>query len=455
MADSLHGGSAGISGGSRAPRRNLHVNLFLAGTGHHEGSWRHPLADSVGAASADHYIALAVAAEKACLDSIFIADGLCCAIDVEHSMPRNFEPISLLGAIATHTRTIGLIGTMSTTFNEPFNAARQFSSLDHLSNGRAGWNIVTTAEHRAARNFGLPRMPSHEERYGRAAEFLEVAKELWDSWDDRAVLNDVPAGRYADSELIRPVKFQGERFRVAGPLNIARSPQGYPVIVQAGTSEIGQAFAAAHAEVVFSVTYTLAEAQEFYRSFKGKVAAAGRDPSLVKVLPGIVPIIGDTEASAKKRADELNDLIVTARAIAALEERIGFSLAGYSLDEPLPPLPPVDEFPGQRGRYRVIKELAEREKLSIRKIIGRLGGGRGHHTVIGSPEQIADQMEQWFLSEAADGFTVLPPLLPEGLELFAGHVVPELRRRGLMREGYEGHTMRDHYGLPRPSGRAG
>jgi N-acetyl-S-(2-succino)cysteine monooxygenase len=435
------------------PSRHFHINLFLAGTGHHEASWRHPVADPASAATAEHYIALAVTAEKACIDSVFVADGLSRAIDIEHSMPRNFEPMTLLGAIAGRTQHIGLIGTMSTTFSEPFNTARQFASLDHISNGRAGWNIVTTAEERSAHNFGHAQLPSHEERYGRATEFLRVVKDLWDSWDDQAILADTTSGRYGEPQKIRSIQHYGEHFSVVGPLNIARSPQGHPMLVQAGTSTTGQEFAAAHAEVVFAVHQTADEARDFYRTFKTKVAAHGRNPELVKILPGIVPIIGETEAAARKRAEELNELIVTARAIAALEERLGISLSGHSLDEPLPPLPPVEQFPGQQGRYRVIKDMAESDRLTIRQMLSRLGGGRGHYTVVGAPEQVADHMEQWYMSRAADGFTVLPPLLPEGLELFAQHVVPELRRRGLMRREYEGATLREHYGLPRPPGR--
>src|SRR6266545_2018845 len=432
------------------PREHLHINLFMAGTGHHEASWRHPAADPGFAASAAHYITLAKVAEAAALDSVFLADGLSVAVDVRHGMPRNFEPLTLLSAIAASTSQIGLIGTMSTTFTEPFNLARQFASLDHLSGGRAGWNIVTTAEDRSAQNFGMPAMTAHLERYARAAEFVEVVTKLWDSWGDSAVVADHRSGVYAEPARIRTIDHDGSHFRVRGPLNIGRSPQGHPLLVQAGTSEIGQAFAAAHAEIVFAVHQTLDAGQRYYRQFKAKVAEHRRDPDLVKILPGIVPVIGETEAAAHTRARELDELIVPARAIAALEERLGIDLSTHDLDDPLPPLPPAERFTGQRGRYDVIKKLAERERLTLRQMISRLGGGRGHHTVVGAPEQVADRMQQWYDARAADGFTVLPPLLPEGLDLFVQHVAPVLRRRGLLREGYTGRTLREHYGLPRP-----
>ncbi|GII92539.1 LLM class flavin-dependent oxidoreductase [Sinosporangium siamense] len=430
--------------------RRLHLNAFLLNVGHHEAAWRHADSDPSGVTDLRHFQELARTAERGRLDSVFLADGLALWNDVRHGAAGGLEPLTLLSALAAVTEHIGLIATVSTTYNEPFHLARKFASLDHLSGGRAGWNIVTSAGEAEAENFGRER-PAHADRYARADEFLEVVKRLWDSWDDDAIVADRVAGHYADPAKIHPVNHQGGYFKVRGPLTSPRSPQGYPVLVQAGSSEDGKAFAARHAEAVFTAQQTLAEAQEFYADLKSRLAAHGREPYEVKVLPGISPIIGSTEAEARRLEHELSELIIPEYGIKQLSGIFGHDLSGYPLDGPLPDLPPVPD--GQQSRVKLVTDLARRDSLTIRQLLGRLAGGRGHRVVVGTPEQIADQLQEWFGNGAADGFNIMPPLLPSGLTDFVDHVVPELQRRELFRTEYEGSTLRDHYGLPRPAAR--
>ncbi|MEY9964554.1 FMN-dependent oxidoreductase (nitrilotriacetate monooxygenase family) [Streptacidiphilus sp. MAP12-16] len=435
-------------------RRQLHLNLFLMGVGHHEAAWRHPRTDPANLSSLAHFQRLAATAEAAAFDSVFLADG------VEGPDPRqgnawisHFEPFTLLSALAVSTERIGLIGTVSTGFTEPYNLARQFASLDHLSNGRAGWNIVTSAGDRAARNFNRTANQEHAVRYQRAAEYLDVVESLWDSWEDDALVLDRANGVLTDPAKLHEINHSGEHFQVLGPLNIPRGPQGRPLLVQAGSSQDGRGFAAAHAEAVFTAQQTIAEGQEFYSDLKRRAAALGRDPQGIVVLPGIVPVLGSTEAEAKALDQELDELINPARAIATLSTLLNVDLTDHPLDAPLPPLPPLTEINGAKSRFALIRDLAERDGLTLRQLVGRLGGGRGHQVLPGTPEQIADHIEHWFTHGAADGFNIMPPILPEGLDLFAEHVVPLLRERGLFRSGYSGSTLRDHYGLARPANR--
>ena len=435
-------------------RRQLHLNLFLMGVGHHEAAWRHPRTDPANLSSLAHFQRLAATAEAAAFDSVFLADG------VEGPDPRranawigHFEPFTLLSALAVGTERIGLIGTVSTGFTEPYNLARQFASLDHLSGGRAGWNIVTSAGDRAARNFNRSANQEHAVRYQRAAEYLEVVRSLWDSWEDDALLLDRANGRLTDPSKLHEIQHSGEHFQVLGPLNIPRGPQGHPLLVQAGSSADGRGFAAANAEAVFTAQQTLEEGQEFYGDLKRRAAALGRDPDGIVVLPGIVPVLGSTEAEAKALDQELDDLIDPARAVGTLSVVLGVDLSDHPLDAPLPPLPPLTEINGAKSRFALIRDLAERDGLTLRQLIGRLGGGRGHQVLAGTPEQVADHIEHWFTHGAADGFNIMPPILPDGLDLFAEHVVPLLRERGLFRHEYTGRTLREHYGLGRPANR--
>jgi N-acetyl-S-(2-succino)cysteine monooxygenase len=433
--------------------RQLHLNAFLMNVGHHEAAWRLPDTDLQANTNIDHYRHLASVAERGTFDSIFFADGPALLGDPKHRPVGGLEPTVLLAALAATTERIGLIATASTTYNEPYNLARRFASIDHISAGRAGWNIVTTAGDQAARNFDRDGQPRHRDRYARAAEFVDVCLGLWDSWEDDAAVGDKAGGIFADESRIHELAHDGEYFRVRGPLDVPRSPQAHPLLVQAGSSEDGKAFAARYAEAVFTAQQTLADGQAFYADLKARTRAAGRDPDTIKILPGIVPVIGGTEAEAKALERELEELIVPAYGLRQLSQMIGVDLTGAALDEPLPELPGEDQIEGAKSRFTLVVELARSERLTVRQLLGRLGGGRGHRTFTGTPEQIADTIEDWFTAGAADGFNVMPPALPSTLEAFVEHVVPELRRRGLFRTAYTGTTLREHYGLARPENR--
>ncbi|MBD3940928.1 LLM class flavin-dependent oxidoreductase [Microbacterium sp. NEAU-LLC] len=434
----------------RAQRR-LHLNAFLMSTGHHEASWRLRESDPHAGTDIAHFVRLAQTAEQAKLDSIFFADSPVLWGSVAKRPTSALEPTVLLAALAVATSRIGLIATASTSYNSPYNLARRFASIDHISGGRVGWNVVTTAGADAARNFGLDAQPLHDDRYARAAEFLDVAEKLWDSWDDDAVLADKAAGVWGDEERVHPVEHTGRYFSVRGPLDIPRSPQGRPVIVQAGSSENGKDLAARYAEAVFTAQQTLEDAQAFYGDLKRRTAAVGRDPESIKILPGIVPVIASTEAEARRRDRELDELIRPEYARNELAGVLGLSPRDLPLDAQLPEdLPSEDAVEGAKSRYTLIVELARREHLTVRELIGRLGGGRGHRTIAGTPEQVADALQTWFDAGAADGFNIMPATLPGGLDDFVDHVVPILRERGLFRAEYEGATLREHYGLARP-----
>jgi FMN-dependent oxidoreductase (nitrilotriacetate monooxygenase family) len=429
----------------------LHLNAFLMNTGHHEASWRLPESDPLSSTKIGHYANLARIAERGKLDSVFFADSPSLWGDIGRRPSGSLEPTVVLAGLAAVTEHIGLIATASTTYNEPYNLARRFASIDHLSGGRAGWNIVTTATLDAARNFNLDALPTHAARYERAEEFLRVAKRLWDSWDDAAILGDKETGLWGDQRLVYPAEHAGEHFQVAGALNVPRSPQGHPLLVQAGSSESGRAFAAAHAEAVFTAQQTLEEAQAFYADLKRRAAAFGRDPDQVLVLPGIVPVLGDTEAEARELEAELDRLIVAEYARDNLAGLLGVAPGELDLDAELPAnLRPESEIEGMKSRYTLVVELARRERLTVRQLIGRLGGGRGHRTFSGTPEQVADAIVDWADNGAADGFNIMPAVMPSGLEAFVDKVVPILQERGRFRTEYTGTTLREHYGLPRP-----
>ncbi|SED01353.1 FMN-dependent oxidoreductase, nitrilotriacetate monooxygenase family [Streptomyces sp. 2231.1] len=433
--------------------RQLHLNAFLMNTGHHEASWRLPESDPYAHTDLAHYVHLARIAERGAFDSLFLADGPQLWNNLAQRPAGALEPLTLLTALAAATEHIGLIATASTSYNSPYNLARRFASLDIISGGRAGWNIVTTAGAEAARNFGLDAEPAHAERYARAAEFLDVSLKLWDSWEDDAIVADKAAGVWGDDGKIHPPRHRGTYFSVAGALNVPRSPQGYPLLVQAGSSEDGKAFAARYAEAVFTAQQTLADAQAFYADLKSRTAQAGRDPGHIKVLPGIVPVLGSTQAEARAAEQLLEDHIVYDHGVGRLESLLQLEPSSLELDAPLPAdLPPESAVEGAKSRYTLVVELARRERLTVRQLIGRLGGGRGHLTFAGTPEQVADKIETWFTRGAADGFNIMPAVLPSGLDAFVEHVVPLLRARGLLRTGYgPRRTLRERYGLPRPA----
>ncbi|MFI9169663.1 LLM class flavin-dependent oxidoreductase [Streptomyces lincolnensis] len=433
--------------------RHLHLNAFLMNAGHHDAAWRHPRTQPERVTDLRYFQQLAQTAERGLLDSVFLADGLALWGKVRHNALGGFEPLTLLSALAAVTEHVGLIATVSTTFNEPFHTARKFASLDHISGGRAGWNIVTSGTVNEARNFGQDAHLEHRLRYERAREFLDVATKLWDSWEDDAILLDREHGVYADTDKVREINHRGEYFGVQGPLNVPRTPQGYPLLVQAGSSEDGKEFAAQYAEAVFTAQQTLADGQAFYKDLKSRLARYGRTEEHLLILPGIAPVIGSTEAEARALEQELTDLQVPEYGLAQLSSMLGTDLTGLPLDGPLPELPEERDINGNKSRFTLVAELARRDGLTLRELIARLGAGRGHRVFAGTPEQVADQLQEWFTQGAADGFNIMPPHLPGGLEDFVDHVVPILQRRGLFRTEYTGRTLREHYGLARPANR--
>jgi FMN-dependent oxidoreductase (nitrilotriacetate monooxygenase family) len=428
--------------------KHLHLNAFIMANGHHEAAWRHPDTDPAGALTLRHYADIAQTAERGKLDSIFLADGVALWGNVRYNSHSRFEPLTLLSALAAVTDRIGLIATASTTYNEPYHLARKFASLDHLSGGRAGWNIVTSAGADEARNFNRDARPGHEIRYERATEFLDVVTKLWDSWEDDALVIDKARGIFADTEKIHTPDHVGEHFQVRGPLNTPRPVQGHPLLVQAGSSETGKEFAARFAEAVFTAQQTFADGKAFYDDVKGRLARYHRRGDQIKILPGISPIIGRTESEARQREADLNGLINPEYGVRQLSTLLDHDLSRHDLDGPLPDVGNHTE--GNQSRFDLVTTLARRENLTIRQLIERLAGGRGHRVFAGTPTQIADEIEYWFTEGAADGFNVMPPTLPAGLTDFVDLVVPELQRRGLFRTEYSGTTLRQHYGLSRP-----
>lgn len=435
-------------------KKQFHINLFIYSRGHHEASWRHPQSSPRSLTDIQLYVECARKAEAACFDSIFLADTLAAPQDLNSASRIWLEPLTTLGALAVTTNRIGLIATASTSYTEPFNLARQLASLDHASNGRIGWNIVTTFSIPASRNFGSSNRASHAERYNKGEEFVEVVNALWDSWSDDAIVDDRISGTYARPDRIRPINHEGANFQVAGPLNLPRCPQGRPVLVQAGSSDRGMDFAARHAEAIFTAHLDKASAALFYRDLKSRVAAIGRCPDQVLVLPGLSPMIASTEAEAKRMEMELNELGDPEVGRIKLSDRFdGHDFTHLPLDRPLS----TEDFPdparneGTRSRVELILRFVREAKPTLRQLLGRLAGARGHFVMAGTPEQVADVMEDWVDGGAADGFNLMPPLLPLMLDRFAEEVVPILRRRGRFRSAYDGVTLRDHYGLQRPS----
>lgn len=436
--------------------RTLTLNLFLNHVGHHEAAWRHPSTNPGDLFTPDYYVRLAQQAEAAKLDAVFFADGPVLHGGVEHNAVGTLEPIVTLATIAAHTRRIGLIATASTTYYEPYNLARLFSALDHVSGGRAGWNIVTTAHAQASANFGLEAHPDPAVRYGRAEEFLQAITRLWDSWEADAVLVDRESGRYADPERIHPAAYAGEHLSVQGPFNAARSPQGRPVLVQAGASNAGRDFAARWAEAIFTAHQRLEDGQAFYADIKEGARRHGRDPEQVKILPGISPFIGSTEAEAHALEREFNELTVPEYGLRQLAGQTGADLSGLDLDAPVPLelfADAGDVTDNSRSRFQVVAGIVQRERPTLRELLHRLAGARGHRVFTGTPEQVADTITEWFTQGAADGFNVMPPSLPSGLEAFTEQVVPILQQRGLFRTEYAGSTLRDHLGLAEPENR--
>lgn len=363
-----------------------------------------------------------------------------------------FEPVTLFAALAPLTSHIGFIATASTTYEEPYNTARKFASLDLISGGRAGWNVVTTATEAAAHNFNLDQQHPHAFRYRRAAEHVDVVRKLWDSFEDDAFLRDKESGQFFDPAKVHYTDHKGEHFKVRGPLNVSRSPQGHPVIVQAGQSDDGRGLAAATAEVIFTAHQKLDTAQEFYRDIKARARGLGRNPDHVLIMPGVAPFVGRTEAEARAKYDRLTGLIVEEDGIALIKALTGgtLDLTGVDLDGPLPPVGPTE---GMKSRQALIRQIADENGFTIRQLYQWVASARGHFTVVGTPAQIVDTLEEWFTNDGADGFNILPPWAPTGLTDFVDLVIPELQRRGLYRTEYEGRTLRANLGLPFPENR--
>ena len=433
--------------------RQMHLNLFIQSRGHHEASWRSPLSSPLPLTDVFYYQDIAQKAEAGLFDSIFLADQLAIGEEVKQGPRTALEPLTLLGALAVSTEYIGLIATASTTYSEPFNLARQFASLDHISNGRIGWNIVTSWLAAAANNYGGDTQVSHADRYERAEEYMTVVNGLWDSWAADAILDNRESGLYSRAERVRAINHEGEYYRVKGPLTIPRSPQGRPVLVQAGSSDTGRDFAARYGEAVFTAQLEKATSQEFYKDLKARAVAYGRAEDQILVLPGLSPLIASSEAEATRMADELGELADPEIGRKRISDRFGgYDFSHLPLDKPLVPedFPDPETVEAARSRTEVILGLVRREKPTLRELLAKLAGARGHYTYAGTPDQVANLMEEWFTDGAADGFNVMPPLLPAMLEVFIDEVIPLLQQRGLFRTSYEGNTLRTHYKLAEP-----
>ncbi|ACT51014.1 LLM class flavin-dependent oxidoreductase [Methylovorus glucosotrophus] len=434
-------------------KKQMKLGAFLQGVGHHVAAWRHPDVNPADATRLSHLKNLAHIAERGKFDAIFFADVLGLPeIDnrllAKGAIAYFWEPLTTLAAIAGSTEKIGLISTVSTSYLHPFHLARLFASLDHISEGRAGWNLVTSGTDFEANAFGLNNQIPHTERYLRAREYVDVVKGLWDSWEDQPYLFDQTSGNFFDPQKLHFLHHQGEYFSVHAALQSARPVQGYPVIVQAGSSSDGQALAAATAEIVFTAQQSLQDAQGFYRGLKAQLAQHGRDPDSLKVMPGVMPIIGRTEAEAQEKYEQLQSLIDPAVGIALLSAFLGnIDLSKHGIDDPVPDFPNTE---GWQSRQQLLIDLARRENLTIRQLYQKVAGARGHRIVIGTASSIADQLELWFTEGAADGFNILAPTFPHGLSEFVDQVIPELQRRGLFRTEYTGNTLREHLELPRP-----
>lgn len=426
-------------------------------TGHHIAAWRHPLAEADAGHNIDHYRHLAQEAERGLFDLVFVADSPAgwdgdrdpeIRARVSHS--AHFEPVTLWAALSQVTEHVGFVATASTTYEDPYLLARKFASLDHISKGRAAWNVVTTGAD-VSKNFSIPGHPAHANRYERAEEFVDLVLDLWDSYEDDALVIDKDSGIFLDPSKVHAIDHRGQVFAVAGPLNVARSPQGRPVVVQAGASEPGRRLAARTAEAIFTANQTLADAQAFYADVKGRLPALGRRAEDLVIMPGIFPVLGGTEAEAKKNYDQIQSLVHPVIAWSILKQYyVGVDLSAFSLDDKAPPLPQDTEL--NKSRLKLVSDLAARG-LTLRELYLSLATARGHRTVVGTPEQVADAIEEWFTQDAADGFNIMPPVLPTALTDFVDQVVPILQRRGLYRTSYAGKTLRENLGLERPANR--
>jgi FMN-dependent oxidoreductase (nitrilotriacetate monooxygenase family) len=434
--------------------RQLRLGAFMRPVSLHTAAWRYPGAFPDANFNFAHIVRFAQTLERGCIDGFFMADHLAVLnmpMDAlkRSATPTSFEPMTLLPALAMVTKRLGLIATGSTTYDEPYHVARRFASLDHISGGRAGWNVVTTSNPDASRNFGREDHLEHGERYARAREFIDVVTGLWDSWEDDAFIRDVEAGTYFDPAKLHVLNHKGKYFSVRGPLNIARPIQGWPVIVQAGASDAGRQLAAETAEAVFTAQSSLEAGQSFYADVKGRMEKIGRNPDHMKILPGCMVYVGSSLDEARAKRAKLDSLVHYDSAIAALSIALGHDASRFDPDAPLPEIPESNA--SKSGRERAIAR-ARSENMTVRQLAQRLGG-HGGLAMLGTPKMIADQMEEWLVTRGSDGFTLQFPYLPEGLDDVIDRVIPELQRRGLFRREYEGATLRENLGLPRPANR--
>ena len=433
----------------------MKLGLLLNSIGFHIAAWRHPDARPERASDFSRYQEITQTAERGLFDLVFLADSA--AVHHAHDFAimskmapfYQMEPVALLSALAAVTKHIGLVGSITTTYNEPYHIARKVATLDHISNGRAGWNLITSANQAEAYNFSRDAHMEHANRYERAEEAAHIVRGLWDSWEDDAFLYDKASGRFFDLEKMHLLNHKGATFSVRGPLNVVRPPQGRPVIAQAGSSEPGKELAAETADIVFTQQLTIENAKEFYADVKGRLAKFGRAPDEVVIMPGVVPFVGRTEAEANEKFELLQSLILPEVGLAQLRELMGgVDFSKYPLDGPVPDL---TETNSGKGRLKNLTELAKRENMSIRQLYQHAAGSRGHWIVRGTPKHLVDVLESWIKEKAADGFVIIPPYLPGTLDTFVELVVPELQRRKLYRTAYEGKTLRDHLGLARPA----
>ena len=436
-------------------QRQLRLGAFMRPVSIHTSAWRYPGGYPDANFNFQHYVRFIQTLERGCFDAFFMADHLAVLNMPMAALKRSatvtsFDPLTLLPALAALTSHIGLIATASTSYNDPYHIARKFASLDHISGGRAGWNVVTSANPHEALNFGREQHLDHAERYKRAREFYEVVTGLWDSWADDAFIRDVEQGVYFDPARMHVLDHKGDDFTVRGPLNVARPPQGWPVIVQAGSSEAGRQLAAETAEMVFSADVVLEVAQAFYADVKGRMAALGRDPEHLKIMPGAFVVVGSSLAEAEDRKARLDALVHPDSGISSLSVMLGCDASAFELDGPLPDIPESNA--SRSGRDKLVSMARERH-MSVRQLAQWVGGAFGILEMIGTPAMIADQMQAWLEQRACDGFNVMFPYLPAGLDDFVSEVVPELQRRGIFRQRYEAHTLREHLGLPRPANR--
>src|SRR5712672_205965 len=434
--------------------RQLKLTAFMRPVSLHTGAWRYPGAFPDANFNFAHLKRFAQTLERGKFDAFFMADHMAVlnmpveALKRSHTV-TSFEPFTLLSALSQVTENIGLVATGSTTFDVPYHIARRFASLDHLSEGRAGWNIVTTSNPDAALNFGMEEHMEHSERYARAREFYDVVTGLWDSWADDAFVRDVEKGSYFDPDKLHVLNHKGKYLSVRGPLNIARPVQGWPVIVQAGASDDGRQLAAETAEAVFTGGGILADGQNRYADIKGRMDKLGRDRDHLKILPGAFVVVGDSVEEAREKRARLDSMVHYDSAIASLSVQLGTDASGFDPDGQLPPIPETNA--SKSGRQRLV-DVAARDKLTVRQLAQRVGG-YGGLSFVGTPKTMADQMEEWLMSFGSDGFNIMFPFLPAGLDDFVDKVVPELQRRGIFRTEYEGKTLRENLGLPRPKNR--